>query len=360
MAGIKITLKETGQQSIARLWVDGMKLTNNRKLEIKKIVCLDLLDNSEENEDIKGVITGKTYTFGVIEYGENIPTEDEKERICWLVIYSCRDYKSSTGNVAVVRRSKKGGDTFSFDIPNDITSNNIRIFSYFKDKEKEASLELPLVDKCHIIVGFEIDEDSYKELYNLQTIYLPNSATPSIIAVKDRSLNFLVDDVGHAFFYIVKNNLVQQFFSFGPVKPKSIFRQGTPDYHLRDKTHLFRIPISYPQYISIMDYTNIARERIISGDKYYNIFNNYTCASSTKEILDKIIPKKIPYGRGHIAVYYIDIPFDAIHPYAWYNSFIESQWKNTEKTLPENEELWEYIMNQCKKNDKPDDPYITR
>ena len=85
-------------------------------------------------------------------------------------------------------------------------------------------------------------------------------------------------------------------------------------------------------YDEIMRYTQEAREAIISGDDYYNIFNNYTCASSTKEILDKVIPEKLPNGRGAVAALNVRLPANVTHPYAWYLGFFNSEWMKTEKS----------------------------
>ena len=328
---------------------------NKRILAVKTIECWSALDTWEGNENIEGVISGGIYTFRVKEYQGDIPTEEEKKNITWLVCYTYKDEFSSTGTGTIGNASKRG-DTFVFEIPENIVGDSILVYAYFleEQKENEGVLQIPIINTYHVIVGFEV---------KLEQVFIPNLVFyPGVSTIIEDTLNFGVEDVGHTFFYIVKNNVIQQFFSFGPIgkKIKRAYGKGTPDYHLPDETRLFKIPISSFNYDEIMRYTQEAREAIVSGDDYYNIFNNYTCASSTKEILDKVIPEKLPNGRGSVAALNVRLPANVTHPYAWYLGFFNSEWMKTEKVLPADEKGWEHIMEKCRTEDKPQDPYVKK
>ena len=327
---------------------------NKRILAVKTIECWSALDTWEGNENIEGIISGGIYTFGVKEYQGDIPTEEEKKNITWLVCYTYKDEFSSTGTGTIGNASKRGGDTFVFEIPENIVGDSILVYAYFSEeqKENEGVLQIPIINTYHVIVGFEV---KLEQVFIPDLVFFPGGGT-----IIEDTLNFGVEDVGHTFFYIVKNNVIQQFFSFGPIVPNTAYGKGTPNYHLPDETRLFKIPISSFNYDEIMRYTQEAREAIISGDDYYNIFNNYTCASSTKEILDKVIPEKLPNGRGAVAALNVRLPANVTHPYAWYLGFFNSEWRKTEKVLPADEKGWKHIMEKCRTEEKPQDPYVKK
>lgn len=163
-------------------------------------------------------------------------------------------------------------------------------------------------------------------------------------------------DPGHTFMYLVKNQNATVFLSVGPLisdptrraeykeklrkegknipsdeamkkmfedspigeaiytQSKRMIGRGTPDYHIPEKSFLFKKKISQKEYELL--YTKIieVRNKILSGDEYYRVFGNNTCAEVVRhDVIGHIIPD-LPWGRSTEIVPAIY----AINPYAFY------------------------------------------
>lgn len=168
-------------------------------------------------------------------------------------------------------------------------------------------------------------------------------------------------DPGHTFMYLVKNQNATVFLSVGPLisdstrqaeykeklrkegknipsdeamkkifeddpigeaiytQSKRMIGRGTPDYHIPEKSFLFKKKISQKEYELLYTKTIEVRNKILSGDEYYRIFGNNTCAEVVRhDVIGNIIPD-LPWGRSTeiaSAIY-------AINPYAFYEQMRE-------------------------------------
>ena len=170
-------------------------------------------------------------------------------------------------------------------------------------------------------------------------------------------------DVGHTFFYITKNRKIKSFFSFGP-KGKGLRRlygDGNPNYKISENVKLFTIPLSQDEYNSLIEETEKMRESIIVAwaikDTNYNLFINTTCTSIAKQVLNKVIPNKIPQKASCSILLKGAYLGDLINSYAWYDSFKSSQWAYTKKFVPANKNLWDQIMKSCEEGNFEIDEY---
>lgn len=189
------------------------------------------------------------------------------------------------------------------------------------ENKKRANVQ---IDNYYVVIGFEVNKPS---------------------AFKDKTHD-LAEDYGHAFFYIVKNEIVSMIFSFGPDGPgkhgwfnkaeesllpaplKNGFnnsRPGTADYHISEHVKAFRINITLKQGIALGKATQKARADIKSGKIRYTAYMNDTCAESARELLSEA---KIdnPSGFGwvkHSQMLSFPIAW-ATNPYMWHHNFIKS------------------------------------
>lgn len=315
-------------------------IAQKRKLAIKTIECVSALDISQHDGEKDGVLSGYTYQFNVKEYQGVIPTEEEKRNIKWYMTFTNTE-EELVGHVITHK-----GDSLFLKLPNEMTGKTIHIYAYFSDKEQEGSLELPIVDNFYVIVGFEVnDQEAYEE-------------SVSRLVGKVSALRSYYD-VGHAFTYIVKNNYIQNFLSLGPIgeNTERVYGKGTPDYHISENINLFKISISSTQYHSLLKEIVKVRNRITTGkDNYDILIDNYSCASAAKKLLDTAIPS-IPEAESYVLIS-PKITKRMINPYAWYSNFKKSKWKDSEKILSADENLWQSIMEQCQSENKPKDPYL--
>lgn len=123
-----------------------MPKKDERKLAVKSIECLTELDCVGGKE---GILSGKSYTFKILEYQEDTPTEEEKKNIKWNFSYSTEE------GVVVGTETKKIGDTFTLNIEEIGVKEAkfITIYTYFEDRNQEAQLEIEVVDKVLIEYG---------------------------------------------------------------------------------------------------------------------------------------------------------------------------------------------------------------
>lgn len=197
-------------------------------------------------------------------------------------------------------------------------------------KRKEVKLE----DRYYVIVGFETNYPS---------------------AFLDETQDLAID-YGHAFFYAVRNNIVQFSFSFGPSgfgkvgwfdsgerlrgSPNKYdsgavvkngmqnSRPGTSDYPITEPIKAFKITLTKKQAEALEKETSAVREKITSGKQKYTAYMNDTCAETAREILsDSGI--KTPGAAGkvkHSGMLSFPIAY-ADTPYKWHHSFKEAGYK---------------------------------
>lgn len=166
-------------------------------------------------------------------------------------------------------------------------------------------------------------------------------------------------DPGHTFMYLVRNQRATLFLSLGPLVSDmerfEEFRQaqhfpsqaeinkmienfpatrlgqtighqtgraygrGTSDYHIPEKSFLFKLKISEQQYNELYRNVEKVKADIETGEKYYNIFDNHTCAKVVRyDAIGRTIPD-LPWGRSLETLSTIY----AINPYAFYDQMTE-------------------------------------
>ena len=197
-----------------------------------------------------------------------------------------------------------------------------------------------------ITVGFEVN--------------VPNALVEKKYSIfsKEKKLTQILDiDYGHAYFYVSKNDVVEAFFSFGPSQLGKVgwfnqgrtypiantgavvkggyanSRQGTPDYPIGEKSHLYRMTVKSETGKKIVDETNKIRQEIISGDQKYTAWVNDTCAETAYDILEKFI-SNLPEGSGHVQQSSITPSFTVINPYMWHHNFKKSKFSKPEIVYP--------------------------
>lgn len=200
------------------------------------------------------------------------------------------------------------------------------------DNKKRKEVELK--DSYYVVVGFEV-----------------NSPAAFVNNTHD-----LAEDYGHAFFYTVRNNIIQQRFSFGPnglgktgwfdsggrnrgtpnnydtgAILKDGFknsRPGTPDYGISEKILSFKITLTKKQAEELENNTRKVREQIISGKQQYTAYINDTCAETARDILSES-GIDTPSGTGkikHSDIANFPVAY-AVNPYMWHHNFKNSGYK---------------------------------
>lgn len=194
------------------------------------------------------------------------------------------------------------------------------------DNKKRKEVELK--DSYYVVIGFEV---------NNPAAFIGNT-------------HDLAEDYGHAFFYTVRNNIIQQRFSFGPNGPGKIgwfdsggrnrgtpnnydigailkdgyknARPGTPDYGISERMKLFKVTLTKKQAEELEKNTAKLREEIISGKQQYTAYINDTCAETARDVLSKS-GIDTPTGSGkvkHSGI--VDFPIAyAVNPYMWHFNF---------------------------------------
>jgi hypothetical protein len=218
-----------------------------------------------------------------------------------------------------------------------------------------------------VVVGFEVNQPkAFKCVKIKNEIPSYDGFGSASRFMSDDCTHDLNIDTGHAFFYLVKNDKVTKFFSFGPADPegaKLLARNpGSPDFGIGEETKLFRIPLSEKQYDALMKDTEAVRQKISSKDIFYTPLINDTCAEEARDILKAHIPNlpegssKIEYADTKVAI--------AVNPYMWHKNFKEATLimngkkvpKYTELTHKADGELWGDII----KGDSTEDPLVGR
>ncbi|PJG84284.1 hypothetical protein [Conservatibacter flavescens] len=122
-----------------------------------------------------------------------------------------------------------------------------------------------------------------------------------------------------------------------------MYGRGTSDYRIPEKTKLFKFPIKQEQYTQLYERTRQYKNDIENGVKFYNITNNFTCASVVREIIGTTIPD-FPWGRSAVLSGHIR----AINPYALYQDVEKyaSERGISEVEISESVDVWKkFIIN---------------
>ena len=208
-----------------------------------------------------------------------------------------------------------------------------------------------LVDEYYVVVGFEV-----------------NNPAAFVDDVQDLGVhNEHGNGYGHAFYYVVKNDVVSKVMSFGPTLPNperddgpkvgwadkgsridtapnkyntwafvkdghKNSRPGTPDYGISELIKAFKIPLTLKQGVQLEQATEKMRQKIISGKQRYTVYMNDTCAATARGLLsDSGIDT--PSGDGavkHSGMINFPLAY-AINPYMWHKNFTKSTYKQGAK-----------------------------
>ncbi|PJG84209.1 hypothetical protein, partial [Conservatibacter flavescens] len=242
------------------------------------------------------------------------------------------------------------------------------------------SSSVHIQDRYYLVIGFEVNKP---EVYN--ELILEDDYDSSVkITV---NMHDVLSDPGHAFMYLVKNKSATIFFSLGPIINDSerlleinteqrvptkvvnaLFRhnpiattlayvaanakqrmygRGTSDYRIPEKTKLFKFPIKQEQYSQLYERTRQYKNDIENGVKFYNITNNFTCASVVREIIGTTIPD-FPWGRSAVLIGHIR----AINPYALYQDVVTyaSDRGISEVEISESVDIWDQFITDIRNN----------
>ena len=142
------------------------ELAKKVKPVIQKIECTTLstdLSTDLSTEEDKRIIIGKSYTFRISKYENNIlPLEEEKKQIKWEIFFG-----EGSGIRAI---EHKGGEEFIFDTSEcNIDDTEIIVYAFFEDKNKEAQLQISIKNDYAVVVGFEVNKP---EAYAYRTFLL--------------------------------------------------------------------------------------------------------------------------------------------------------------------------------------------
>lgn len=196
-------------------------------------------------------------------------------------------------------------------------------------KDKNAVVE-HREDIFHLIIGFEVnDPHAYREVY-----VAPDGM---------RKVHYVLEDPGHTFIYLTKNLKVTFFYSLGPAYNNPLQRaygQGSPEYKIPGDTRLFRFNIGEDQYEKMLAKGKEYRADVLAGARYYNIFQNFTCARSARDIIAAGWPG-VPRGSSFIGKGVV--MEDVVNPYAFYEA-IHDKYSQGEIRLSQNKTEWRNLM----------------
>lgn len=251
---------------------------------------------------------------------------------------------------------------------------------------EENSYSEHIEDLHFVVIGFEVN---HPEVY--QKLILTDDYDPSIEV--EMPVHDVASDPGHTFMYLVKRQNATIFFSLGPMandplrqeeyraennlysqeeierlikaNPSAMlgyelgnslqraYGKGTPDYHIPEATKLFKLVIREEQYNELYQKIEMMREEVKKGTRYYNIFNNFTCASAVREILGDTIPA-LPKGKSAVLVGHIH----AVNPYAFYEDmekFVQGKLVSRKYELKKMKNTWEDFLKAIRENENPID-----
>lgn len=208
--------------------------------------------------------------------------------------------------------------------------------------EEGKPISVVQVDKYYVVIGVEA---------NNENAYRDEKITFSHKVAKHQILTGQGFDYGHAFFYVVKNDEVFCFFSFGPSAGKKLGNNAlgnasTCQYPITEVAQLFYIEIVAEIADLIKkDVSQLYKESnnfiynkesgewesIKSNDKKYRVLSNETCAKEAEHILKKHLNERVPSGLGYVK--WKKISKKEVNPYAWHENLVSSGLKKY--TFPE-------------------------
>lgn len=199
------------------------------------------------------------------------------------------------------------------------------------------------IDQYYVVIGIEANnENAYQE----------EKINFSSKTAKHQFLSGPNLDWGHAFFYVVHNEKVFCFFSFGPSAGKKlgenkvIGNASTCQYPVSEVAQLYVLKIneSIAKAIKIdvnkmylQSNNEIYDEDTgnwvsnTSNDKKYRAITNETCAKEAYSILNRYLKMEVPNAYGYVKLY--GVSKKAICPYAWNEHLIENNLEH--HTYPE-------------------------
>jgi len=210
------------------------------------------------------------------------------------------------------------------------------------DKKYTTDIDKPIteveINKYYLVIGTEA---------NATYAYQNAKVTFSSKIAKHQYLTGPNLDWGHAFFYIVENDDIFSFFSFGPSAGKKlgdnkiIGNASTCQYPISEVTQLYVLDINVDEAKKIRNevkrmyentnnqfYNNETSEweQKEVNDKKYRAITNETCAKEAYRILSSILNDKIPNAYGYVKMY--GISKKAICPFAWNEHLSNSNLKH--------------------------------
>lgn len=207
-------------------------------------------------------------------------------------------------------------------------------------------------DVYHLIVGFEVNKP---EVYR---------TVKNIVGIQWKA-HFVLENAGHTFMYLTKNKKITIFFSLGPKHSNDLQRaygEGVADYHITEKVRLFRFTINQDAYNRMFKKAKQYRTDVATGESYYNILKNHTCAAASREII-KEGWSSVPLGKSYVSLSMTDnvavgMPF-VVNPYAFYEDMLNEHGNALCKLpVPANEKFWGNIMIKVSKGENVDDPSL--
>lgn len=202
----------------------------------------------------------------------------------------------------------------------------------------ENAMAIHREDLFHLVIGFEVnDPHAYREVH-----VFPDGM---------RKVHFVLEDPGHTFMYLTKNRNITFFYSLGPLyndATRRAYGTGTPEYHITGRTRLFRFNLKESQYEKMLAKGKEYRADVLSGERYYNIFHNFTCARSARDIIAAGWPS-VPAGTSFIGKGIV--MDDVVNPYAFYED-IHKRYAAGEIVIEPDEDEWQRIMAEGNKPSK--------
>lgn len=221
-------------------------------------------------------------------------------------------------------------------------------------RKELRSSTVHIEDDFALVIGFEVE--GFEQYFRTLKTFWNNTF----------NVHYVLDNPGHTFMYLSKNNRVTHFFSLGPeasnhgnegTTKERMHGKGTPDYWISDETRLFRFYLNESEYEILANKIDERRKLIENGDEYYRVIDNHTCASAVHDII-KTVWKDIPAGESRIAYgdktgLEFSPPINVVNPYAFYHDLVEAGFKFRVLKPTENPEdnIWDSIIFKEKTTD---------
>ncbi|EJX0634545.1 hypothetical protein ODD08_004688 [Salmonella enterica] len=179
----------------------------------------------------------------------------------------------------------------------------------------EKNVKITKPDRYVIAIGFEVNIDD---------------------AFQDDTLDLAID-FGHAFFYVTKNNVVTDFFSFGPTKvvapggekSESIKKRiGMVNFPIKEMSKIFRFTLTKEQVERIHSEIELFSSRVSNKMEFFDVTTNNTCAKVSQLLLEQA-DISTPNSTSHVKssketdYNWLTETFNFANPYKWYNSFLK-------------------------------------